>query len=252
MTTLRLLSYNVRSLRDDADALVRVIRAAEPDVVCVQEAPRLLRWRSNCAALARRSGLVVVTGGRPAAGNLIMSTLGVQVLASGTYRLSRDPGRHQRGVAVALLAIAGIPFVVAGTHLDLAEPARVRHVGELHTALTAFLRAHADEGVGLHLSNQAGDHVGDQNAGPASVIAADVNDQPGSDPWSALATERSDVFGAVGIGDGFTYPAVQPQRRIDAVFADPRLRPISARVLDTPGVRSASDHRPLLVELGLD
>jgi endonuclease/exonuclease/phosphatase family metal-dependent hydrolase len=48
MSTLRLLSYNVRSLRDDASAVARVIRAAEPDLVCIQEAPRLFRWRSPC------------------------------------------------------------------------------------------------------------------------------------------------------------------------------------------------------------
>ena len=64
--TLRVLSYNVRSLRDDADAVASVIRSCEPDVVCIQEAPRFLRWRSKCAALARTSGMFVVTGGRPA------------------------------------------------------------------------------------------------------------------------------------------------------------------------------------------
>ncbi len=68
MPTLRLLTYNVRSMRDDRAAVARVIRSAEPDVVCVQEAPRFLRWRSTCAALARTSGLVVVGGGRPAGG----------------------------------------------------------------------------------------------------------------------------------------------------------------------------------------
>ena len=60
---LRVLSYNVRGLRDDRQALAEVVRAADPDVVCVQEAPRFLRWRSTCAALARTSGLVVVGGG---------------------------------------------------------------------------------------------------------------------------------------------------------------------------------------------
>ncbi|HEY2985649.1 MAG TPA: hypothetical protein VGJ38_15950, partial [Jatrophihabitantaceae bacterium] len=64
MPTLRLLCYNVRSLRDDEDAVARVIRGCEAHVVCVQEAPRFARWRSKNAALARRSGLVVVGGGR--------------------------------------------------------------------------------------------------------------------------------------------------------------------------------------------
>src|SRR4051812_20005174 len=62
MAELRLLSYNVRSLRDDAVAVGAVIRACEPDVVAVQEAPRFLRWRSKRAAMARRCGMVVATG----------------------------------------------------------------------------------------------------------------------------------------------------------------------------------------------
>src|SRR6476661_3036669 len=76
---LRVLTYNVRSMRDDRDALGRVIRSAEPDVVLVQESPRFLRWRSLCAELDRRINLVVVSGGRLAGANLILSSLAVTV-----------------------------------------------------------------------------------------------------------------------------------------------------------------------------
>jgi endonuclease/exonuclease/phosphatase family metal-dependent hydrolase len=55
----------------------------------------------------------------------------------------------------------------------------------------------------------------------------------------------------VPAGDGFTYSARNPQRRIDGVFADPVLRIRSAEVIDTPDVMIASDHRPVLVELDL-
>ena len=54
---VRVMSYNIRSLRDDSAAVVRVIRAADPDVVCVQEAPRFLFWRRKCARLARDVGM---------------------------------------------------------------------------------------------------------------------------------------------------------------------------------------------------
>ncbi|MET0712639.1 MAG: endonuclease/exonuclease/phosphatase family protein, partial [Jiangellaceae bacterium] len=46
VVSLRVVTYNVRSLRDDRDALVRVIRGLSADVVCMQEAPRRLRWRA--------------------------------------------------------------------------------------------------------------------------------------------------------------------------------------------------------------
>ena len=51
--------------------------------------------------------------------------------------------------------------------------------------------------------------------------------------------------------DGFTFSVTNPRRRIDGVFVDPGLRVVSAEVLDSPDVRIASDHRPVLVELAL-
>ncbi len=228
MPTLRLLSYNVRSMRDDRAALARVIKSAEPDVVCVQEAPRFLRWRSTCAALARTSGLVVVGGGRPAGANLILSSLRVDVLATRSVRFTKDRRLHQRGTALALLSLLGSRFVVAGTHLDVVEAPRRRHVAELHAAIEDF----APRGV------------------PA-IVAGDVNDKPGSAVWSALTALRADAFATAGVGSGFTSTAQDPRQTIDGIFADPLVRVISARVLDTPDVPLASDHRPLLAELEL-
>lgn len=72
---IRVLSYNIRSMRDDEDALARVIRACEPDLVFIQEAPRFFRWRKHAARLAAKSELVVLTGGAPAAGPLLLCSL---------------------------------------------------------------------------------------------------------------------------------------------------------------------------------
>jgi endonuclease/exonuclease/phosphatase family metal-dependent hydrolase len=228
VTVLRLLTYNVRSLRDDAAAVARVIHSAQPHVVCIQEAPRFLRWRSTCAALARRSGLVVVGGGRPAAANLLLSSLAVEVEAADDVIFSRDSRRHVRGTATAILRLAGVRFAIAGIHLDLAAQPRRRHVDELHTTLERSLPAQVPV-----------------------VVAGDVNDQPGSAVWGALSARYVDAWAAVGNGDGFTYSATRPHQRIDAVFADPRLGLRSARVLDGADVRVGSDHRPLLVEIDL-
>jgi endonuclease/exonuclease/phosphatase family metal-dependent hydrolase len=220
---MRVLTYNVRSLRDDAAAVTRVIRACRPDVVAIQEAPRFLRWRSKAAALARRSGLVVVGGGRPAAGNLLLSSLSVEVESTRDVLFSKDAGLHQRGAALAVLRLNGARFAVVGTHLDLVEGPRLRHIAELHGALAVFVPADVP-----------------------TVVAGDMNDRPGSPAWTLLTERRVD---AAPTGDEYTYSASNPQRRIDAVFADPALRVLSAEVVDSPDVRIASDHRPLLVEL---
>ena len=228
MPSLRVLSYNVRSMRDDQTALARVIRSAEPDVVCVQEAPRFLRWRSRCARLARTSGLVVVGGGRPAAANLILSTLAVDVVRTADVLFSKDRGLHQRGTAVAVLRIGGAPFAVAGTHLDLAAEPRLRHVGELQAAL----EAHRPPDV------------------PA-MICGDLNCRPGSLPWAALTERFQDAFAVAGVGSAFTSSSRNPHQTIDGIFVDRRITVRSARVLEQPDVEIASDHRPLLAELEL-
>lgn len=228
MPTLRLLSYNVRSLRDDQAALARVIRCAEPDVVCVQEAPRFLRWRSKCAALARSSGLVVVGGGRPAGANLIMSSLGVDVLRTVDVLFSKEPGLHQRGAALAVLRLRGSEFAVLGTHLDIRGEARLRHIVELNSAISRYLPP--DKPV---------------------VVAGDMNDRPGSPTWLALTEQRLDAFAAAGVGSAFTSTATDPHQTIDGIFVDPRITVASARVLDGSDVLAASDHRPVLAELDL-
>lgn len=228
MTTLRLLTYNVRSLRDDRDAVARTINAARPDVVCVQEAPRFLRWRTRCADLARRSGLVVVTGGRTAAGNLLLCQIGVQVEHAANLLLSATPGRHRRGAAVAVFRLRGLRFAVVGTHLDLDAAARVRHARELLDRLPA---------------------VGVPPTVPL-IVAGDVNEEPGQPAWSLLAEELADAAAAVGAGQP-TFSTRSPRRRIDGIFADRRVPVRSCTVIESPDATSGSDHHPVLAELEL-
>ncbi len=225
MPILRVLTYNIRSMRDDRAALGRVIRSTEPDVVCVQESPRFARWRSLCAQLARTSNLVVVSGGRYAGSNLILSSLGVDVLGTADVLFSRDPGLHRRGTAIAVLSKLGSRFAVAGTHLDLSAAARLRHVTELDAAIAR----HVPDGVPV-------------------IVAGDVNDPPGSATWAALAANRTDVTAGAGV---LTSPARQPAKQIDGIFVDPRIGVVAARVVDHPDVERASDHRPVLAELDL-
>lgn len=226
MTLLRLLTYNVRSLRGDAEAVCRVIHHAAPDLVCVQEAPRFWRWRARCAQLARDCGLVVVTGGRRAAGNLLMCQLGVEVEHTVDLLLAPVSGLHRRGAAVAVCRLRGARFAVAGTHLDLHPAARARHTAELLDRLPS---CGVTEPVPL-------------------VVAGDLNEEPAGRSWELLADRLADAAAAAG-NTAPTFPSASPKRRIDAVFADRRIAVRSCEVLDTPDIPSASDHRPILAEL---
>ena len=205
------MTWNVRSLRDDARGVARVLRAAGPDVVLVQEAPRLWRWRYKCARLAREAGLVVVTGGRPAAGNLILCSLRVRVVSTRNVLLPKLSGLHRRGAATAVLEVDGRRLSVLGTHLDLDAAARLGSARQLRSS-------------------------------SYDVVGADVNEAPGGPAWVALSAGLVDV--AEGLGP--TFSVANPRRRIDGLFVAPSLRPVRVEVLDSGPV---SDHFPILAEL---
>ena len=224
---LRLLTYNVRGLRDDAAAVARVIRSAQPDLVCVQEARVGLRWRSAAAELARRSGLYVVTGGRPAAGNLLLCAARVDLVSAEDHRLSRTPGLAARGCAAAVMRIGGIKVGVIGAHFGLRVAER-----RLHAAEVAVI---ADELRG---------------AGATTVVlAADLNSRPWGAEWKPLLAPLRDT--APKGAAWSTFPARAPTARIDVVLAEPKVTVVSCGVVDHPEVARASDHRPVLAVLHL-
>lgn len=213
MTAVRVLSYNLRSLRDDRAAVVRVIRAADPDVACIQEAPKWFRWRSRCAALARDCGLFVVAGGLPAGNNLLMCKVAVQVVATRDVLLTRRFGLHQRGMTTAVCSLGGSRFRLVSTHLDVEAAERRKHVDEIFAALGS--------------------------AAEPIVLGADVNEFAGDPAWEALAARLPEC--GAGTRD----------RRIDGIFASPSVRVRASFVIHTPDVQIASDHRPILAELEL-
>ena len=125
---LRVVSYNVHSQRDDTAALAAVVRAAAPDVVIVQEAPRRFRWRQKCATLAESFGLVVAAGGLPALGNLLLTSLRVRVRDTRCQRYPLTPGRHLRGAAYADCQVGAAP-VPAGRLAPVHRPGRAAGPG---------------------------------------------------------------------------------------------------------------------------
>jgi endonuclease/exonuclease/phosphatase family metal-dependent hydrolase len=221
---LRLVSYNIRALRDDGEAVSEVLRTLAPDVVCIQEAPRFLRWRSKRAAIARKAGLVVATANRPA-GLMLMTSLRVKVLSTHFTLLPKSPKLHQRAACSAVVEVDGARWAVTSVHLSLSDEERVRHLDELWPAL---------------------DYRGDAPL----VLAGDINETPDGPVWGALGSRLVDAFATAGSGHGNTYSAASPHKRIDGVFVDRAIEVRECRsVDDVPGVAVASDHLPVLAVL---
>ncbi|MER5865616.1 endonuclease/exonuclease/phosphatase family protein [Kitasatospora sp. NPDC002040] len=227
---VRLLSYNVRSLRDDREALVRVIRACAPDLVCIQESPRYWRPEGQAAWLARRTGTVVLSGGgRIAAGPLLLGRLAVDVLEVRDRLLPKTRGLHARGFATAKVRIGrSAPFVLTSCHLSLDQDERLRQFALL--------------------PEQAGD---DETA----VVAGDFNEHPDGPGWRRLASRYRDGHVVAPWGGTNTSVPGNPHQRIDAVFVSPDLTVLACGVPhELPGVEpadllAATDHLPLLAVL---
>lgn len=226
---IRVLSYNVRSLRDDRAALVRVIRACAPDLLCVQESPRFWRPVGQAAWLARVTGTVVLAGGgRRAAGPLLLGRPRVRVLRTDDLLLPRTPGLHRRGFATAVVRIGrAAPLAVISCHLSL-------NAAERREQARALL-----------------DHLARQDTRYA-LAAGDVNERPDRPAWRILAERLRDAHATAPWGGTFTSEARHPHQRIDAVFAGPGVEVLACGVPDRlPGVaaddlRAATDHLPVL------
>ncbi|WP_246266501.1 endonuclease/exonuclease/phosphatase family protein [Nonomuraea typhae] len=225
---MRVGTYNVRGLKDSVPALVRVITAMRADVLCVQEAPRLLYWRARRRSLAEAAGLRVAAGGRLGGVSVFVAPR-VRVLHAEHHVLKIFLGLEIRGVAIAVVECDGTRLAVASLHLDLDAGARARHAAE---AMTLLERAAA-------------------RFGAVPVIAGDINEQSDAPAWRYLAGRLHDAYGHAPVGDGMTFTAREPRKRIDALFTGPGLA-----VLGCGGVAAAredlvaaTDHLPVVAEL---
>jgi endonuclease/exonuclease/phosphatase family metal-dependent hydrolase len=220
---MRVLSWNLHGLRDDTVALAEVVRRLDPDVMCVQEAPKSPRWRARTAALARECGLFYVTGGGTTGGTALLAHLRVDVERSAEQALSRKFGWPDRGVAAAVVRKSGAELGIASLHLPLHDDQRLDHVQRA----IAVLRAGGAE----HL-----------------FAAGDLNERPEHSAWTWLEEQG---LRDLGPDTGGTFPATGPVKRIDGAFATSGVEVLDYEVAAGSDVARASDHSPVLVTLRL-
>jgi endonuclease/exonuclease/phosphatase family metal-dependent hydrolase len=221
---LRVLTWNIRDLLGDPLAVHRVIKAANADVACLQEAPRLLFTRNKLAALARHSGMLFACGGRPSAGTAILTNLRVDVHEPRAVPLPVATWRTRpRGYAAARVnRPGGKPVLVASIHLGLTPQERADHTERILTDVRA--------------------------AGVPVILAGDLNEPPDGPSWRTLADLARDP----GEGSAPTFSAQRPRRRIDAVLVSPQLEVVDygwPHGVSEDDVVLASDHRPVVAQV---
>ncbi|MBT2422930.1 endonuclease/exonuclease/phosphatase family protein [Streptomyces sp. ISL-22] len=227
---IRVLSYNIRSMRDDTAALARVITACHPDLVLLQEAPRFFRWRKKLSRLARASNLVILTGGATAAGPAILCNLRATVERTEDVLLPLTPGLHRRGFATAVVRFGGARLGVLSCHLSLQRDERHDQGGMLLDRLAAMGVEHA-------------------------IAGGDLNERPGGRTFVRLAENLQDCWATAPWGSEYTSTPADPHQRIDAIFATEGVEvlgcgvPLGHRGVTETDLRAATDHLPVLAAL---
>ncbi len=227
---LRLLSWNVRHLFGDPLAVRRVLRAASPDVVCLQESPRVPWAAWSLASLARSTGLIHVAGGWSGGGTAILSSPRVVVRDPEAFRFPLTRRNSQRRgatlVSVGRPGASAGPFLrVAGIHLGTEAEERLDHTRQLLERLSV-------------------------RSGPVTgpvAVAGDLNEPPGGPAWQAFSAVVTDP----APGAPVTFPAARPRRRIDAVLTGAGVSTLEYGqwAPDRRDAELASDHLPVLALL---
>jgi hypothetical protein len=194
-TSLSLLSVDARVFGSDRAALAQAIAAADVDAACVHDSPHLLRWRSISAAIGRRAGLVVVTGGRPAGANLLLSTLAVEVGAVRDVRFDGGTRFARPGAALAALRLRGTDFVLGSATFAGNDMQRLAQARALEAEISTLVPG-----------------------GAPAIIAARGAERSGTAVWQSLVENRVGVAGRLFVDGRVTIAeALEPPGNPGAV-----------------------------------
>ena len=223
---VRVMSYNLHQGFDShgrhaMENLAKVIEGEDPDIVALQEVSR--GWVVNGSFdmlvwLSQRLEMDYVWGpaADPVWGNAVLSRL--PITASQNHEMPNNDVIH---LDRAFLTV----------EVDVGR-------GEtLYVIATHFHHVDDDSAIRIPQTLAVLEAVG---SGRPTILIGDLNAKP-TDPEMLLITEAglSDSFVSSGAtGDGFTFPADGPQRRIDYIWTSPELKARDFSIPDS----LASDH----------
>lgn len=233
-TRLSVLTYNLkRPLPDEVDALIAVMRAADADIVALQElsAPAAAAFDAGLADVYPYRALHPVDN--PYAGQGILSRYPITADAYWRNTQLDTTLGHQR----VEINVNGTTMTVYNTHPFPPFLLRTGFNADVHAQELDILL----------------DRVDAERA--PTLLLGDFNMSDQFAAYQRITRRFTDAYRTVGtVGLGVTFPAggwysLPPLFRIDYSFYDEHFTGVSARVLADAGT---SDHFPVLVQLMLN
>lgn len=242
---LRVMTFNIHhgagtDNRVDLHRIAQVIRDADLDVVGLQEVDRHFGARSDfvdqATWLARALNMHLVYGanlnldpllpGQPRRqyGTAILSN--APILDWDNTYLPRFGDHEQRGLLRARINARGVPVLVYNTHLQ-----------------------HNDAAERLAQAQAIKQLIGTPYE--SVVLLGDLNATPAAPEIRTLVEDLVDAWEAAGLGSGYTFPSVDPNRRIDYVMQSTDVVARTIAVVTSPLTASASDHLPVVADVAL-
>ena len=225
MPAIRVMTYNIFMGGRHGSPLHEVVRQSAPDVLLVNECPKWpLIWKHRCRLLAETWEMRYAGGGRNAGSNMLAAGRSVAVKRLEAKTFDTPLFKPRRGVVAAQLRIDSRLLGVVGCHLSLDADRRAIEVEQI-------LR------------------IADTLRGPV-ILGGDLNERPNGPSWQRL---RRAGFVDHGSAEWLTYPAGEPEKRIDALLVRGN---VTVTQHGDPGVpldlqAAASDHRPVFAVLEL-
>ena len=233
-TSLTIMTYNIHHGRGldgevDLERLAQVIRAEDPDVVCLQEVDRGMDRTDGLDmpaffAAALDMEVVYQTNLRIGEGEYGNATLSrYPITDHEDWSLPGPEEAEPRGCLKTTIDVNGVAVHVLNTHMGLDEEER---------------------------KAQAGSILDRMPDGPV-ILAGDVNEETGAPAINAFLEVFQDTF-TQHTGDvEYTFRADDPRRRIDYILATPHLDVLSSRVIASEEAQIASDHLPYVAAVSV-
>lgn len=248
--TVRVMTYNIHAGigtdgRYDLSRLAHVIHRSGASIIGLQEVDD--HWGSR----SRFQNVI----------KILAEKLNMHYFFAPIYNLSPlqsgDPNR-KFGVAV----LSKYPIIHATNHpitrlsTQVSNPSPVPAPGfaeavvNVKGAKVSFYVTHLDYRSDPSVRKmQVSDMVNilSKNSRAQKILVGDMNAGPQAAELAPLFARFQDAWGVTYAEAGYTYPAIDPVKRIDDILTTPNIQVQSARVIDT----LASDHRPVIADVTL-